>query len=93
VFLVLTFATSLQIGGIYALWLAGFVLTGNAWLAREKSLGPPLLSFFAALVGLAALVKFGYPRLWEGFREHVAITPSVTGLRLPTAGDVLEARA
>ena len=89
VFLVLTFATSLQIGGIYALWLAGLVLTGN-WFAREKIPWAAALSFLAALVGLAALVKFGYPRLWEGFREHVAITPSVTGLRVPTAGDVLK---
>ena len=36
-----------------------------------------------SVLGLIALVKFGYPRLWEGFREHVAITPSVTGLRVP----------
>lgn len=89
VFLVLTFATSLQIGGIYALWLALLVL-GNAWFAREKLPWAAALTFGATLVGLIALVKFGYPRLWEGFREHVAITPSVTGLRVPAAGDVLK---
>jgi len=89
VFLVLTFATSFQIGGIYALWLAALVVC-NAWFAKEKIPWAVMLSFAAALVGLLALVKFGYPHLWEGFREHVAITPSVTGWRIPAAGDVIK---
>ena len=42
------------------------------------------------LAGLVALVKFGYPHLWEGFREHVKITPSVTGWRIPLLSEVLK---
>lgn len=89
VFLVLTFATSFQIGGIYSLWLLAFLL-GNTRLTKEKIPWAAMLSFVATLGGLLALVKFGYPHLWEGFREHVAITPSVTGWRIPAAGDVMK---
>lgn len=87
VLLVLTFATSFQIGGIYLLWLGTFVLS-NTWFGKKEIPWAAMLSFVAALIGLLALVRFGYPRLWEGFREHVAITPSVTGWRLPSPGDV-----
>lgn len=89
VFLLLTFCTSLQIGGIYALWAAVLVLAG-VWLGKCKFPWVPVGLFFAALVGLVALVKFGHPHLWEGFREHVKITPSFTGLRVPNPDDVLK---
>jgi hypothetical protein len=89
VFLLLTFATSLQIGGIYSLWLALATL-GSVWLAKNKFPWAAASVFVAAFLGLVALVKFGYPQLWAGFREHVQITPSVTGLRLPRADDLLK---
>jgi hypothetical protein len=89
VFLTLTFCASLQIGGIYSLWLGLFVV-GEAWLARRPIPWAALLSFAGVLVALIALVKFGHPRLWEGFREHVAITPSFTGLRAPRPDDILK---
>lgn len=89
VFLVLTFCTSFQIGGIYALWLGVFV-GSNTWYARKKFPWTELTVFVATLVGLLALVKFGHPRWWEGFREHVNITPSFTGLRKPSAADALK---
>lgn len=89
VFLGLTFCTSLQIGGIYSFWLALFVLS-EARFAKYKIPWAAVLIFTGALAGLVALVKFGYPRLWEGFREHVAITPSFTGLRTPSFDDVLK---
>lgn len=89
VFLLLTFCTSLQIGGIYAFWTLLMTL-GGAWLRGHKLPWAAALTFCAGLLGLIALVKFGHPLLWEGFREHVKITPSVTGLRLPRLEDLLK---
>lgn len=89
VFLVLTFCTSFQVGGVYAFWLVVFVWS-NARFAQEKIPWTELTVFLATLIGLLALVKFGHPRWWEGFREHVNITPSFTGLRKPSAADALK---
>ena len=89
VFLVLTFCTSLQIGGLYALWVT-LLTFGSVWLKQIKFPLLPVLAFVGALGGLVALVKFGNPHLWEGFREHVKITPSVTGWRIPLIGEVLK---
>ena len=89
VFLLLTFCTSLQIGGIYALW-AGTLVLASVWAGKSKFPWAPVALFFGALIGLVGLIKFGYPHLWEGFREHVKITPSLTGLRVPRADDVLK---
>ena len=49
VLLVLTFATSLQIGGIYLVWLSLFLL-GNAWWAKAKIPWPPVLMFAQLLL-------------------------------------------
>ncbi|HEX5219414.1 MAG TPA: hypothetical protein VFZ59_07585 [Verrucomicrobiae bacterium] len=89
VFLLLTFGTSLQIGGIYSLWAAALVLT-SVWLGQCKFPWGPGALFFAAFVGLVAWVKLGHPHWWEGFREHVRITPSFTGFRIPAVDDVLK---
>ena len=88
-FLLLAFCTSLQIGGIYALWISALVMAG-LWLGKARFPWAPVGMFFIALFGLVGLVKFGHPHLWEGFREHVKVTPSFTGLRLPRADDVLK---
>ncbi len=89
VFLTLTFCTSLQIGGIYSLWLGLFIMSETSF-AKRPIPWAAALSFVGVMVALIALVKFGYPRLWEGFREHVAITPSVTGLRAPSLDAILK---
>ena len=89
VFLTLTFCTSLQIGGIYSLWLGLFVVC-EAWFAKRKIAWAAVLALVGVVVALIAWVKFGYPHLWEGFREHLAITPSVTGMRMPRLDDVLK---
>ena len=89
VFLLLTFATSLQIGGIYSLWVA-LVILGGACLGKTKIPWAAALTFGGALVGLLALVKFGYPHLWAGFREHVNMTPSLTGWRMPQMDELLK---
>ncbi len=89
VFLTLTFCTSLQIGGIYSLWL-GLFAASEAWFSKRAIPWAAIFSFVSALAGLITLVKFGHPHLWDGFREHLAITPSVTGLRVPRLDDTLK---
>src|SRR6478736_8905493 len=87
--LLLTFCTSLQIGGIYSLWV-GSLICGTSGLSQRKFPWSAMLLFFITLLGLVALVKFRHPLLWDGFREHVKITPSFTGLRLPQLDDCLK---
>lgn len=89
VFLLLTFGTSLQIGGIYFLW-AGALSVGASWAGRNKFPWDAWLTFGGVGLALVALVKFGYPRLWEGFQEHAAMTPSFTGFRLPQRDECLK---
>ncbi len=88
-FVVLTLATSLQIGAFYGLliWLV--------WLGSRLLAGQPLpLAAMAATViipvGLIIFVKLAWPQLWAGFLEHAQLTPSATGLRLPQFVDVLK---
>jgi len=89
VFLLLTFGTSLQIGAIYSLW-AVLLAFGATWLQAAKLPWAAMLLLTGTLAGLVALVKFGHPQLWAGFQEHVRITPSFTGLRVPRADDLLK---
>jgi hypothetical protein len=89
VFVLLTFATSLQIGALYGLWIAVLTL-GGVWLQRIEFPWLPTATLVATMIGLVALVRFGYPHLWEGFREHVKITPSVTGWRIPSLDEILK---
>jgi hypothetical protein len=89
VFLLLTFGTSLQIGGIYLLW-AGALSFATTWAAKGKFPWGAWLTFGGVGFALVALVKFGYPRLWEGFQEHAAMTPSFTGFRLPQRDECLK---
>lgn len=87
--LVLTFASSLQIGGVYSSWTV-LLLASAVGLQRSKFPWTAALTLAGTLVALVALVKFGQPQLWAGFQEHVRITPSVTGLRLPRPDDLLK---
>jgi hypothetical protein len=88
-FLLMTFGTSLQLGGIYFLWLALFVFTA-VYLKQLKCPWLAVVLFFISFFGLIGLVKFGFPHLWDGFREHVKVTPSVTGLRIPSLDELLK---
>ncbi len=88
-FLLLTFATSLQIGGIYSLWVGLLVISATR-LQRIRFPWGAALALAGTLAALIALVEFGHPQLWAGFQEHVRITPSVTGLRLPRLDDLLK---
>ena len=89
-FLLLAACTSLQIGGVYL-----FCLTAMLALATlGKHIGFPLtpaIGLIVALAGLVALVRFGFPHLWQGFQEHLRITPSVTGWRVPGVMELLKA--
>jgi hypothetical protein len=87
-FLLLTFCTSLQISSAYLLWIGLMTLVS----VRLKQIKPPWMTgliLLVAFLGLIGLVKIGFPHLWEGFRQHVEITPSVTGWRLPGRYDLL----
>jgi hypothetical protein len=88
-FSVLTFCTSLQIGGIYLVWL-WFGMAATTLAGGEAF---PLPAMAATVIGpaaLMALVKFGFPELWTGFFEHARQTPSVTGWRLPDVTEILK---
>jgi hypothetical protein len=87
--LLLTLCTSLQIGAIYLLW-AGLLALGAAWLKRIQFPWAPVLVLTGAVAGLVALVRFGFPLLWEGFQEHAKVTPSFTGWRLPDVAELLK---
>ena len=87
--LVLTFCTSLQIGGTYFLWLALLAVGGAGWRQIQFP--------WAAAVGLAgtlavliSLVKFGFPHFWAGFQEHAQMTSTLTGWRLPQVADLIK---
>ena len=88
--LVLAFCASLQIGAVYLLW-CGLVAFGNAWTGSRRFPWAAVILGGIALMGLVALVRFGYPHLWAGFQEHARLTPSVTGWRVPALFDGLKA--
>jgi hypothetical protein len=88
-FLLLAFGTSLQIGGIYLLLLS-LLMLGRAALEKERIPWRPILAFLGTLLGLVAVVRFGFPLWWAGFQEHVRLTPSLTGWRLPAPDELLK---
>ena len=73
---ILTLAASLQIGVFCILW---------CWLfsaARSRQLRLPWLPCSATLLVpalLVLMVRFGFPRLWAGFIEHVREAPTFMG--------------
>ena len=85
--IVLTVATSLHIGAMYAamLWVhAALRSRREAWPWR------PMLAMVLVPAGLGAAVAFGWPRAWQGFSENLLATPSFTGYRLPAVEDILK---
>jgi hypothetical protein len=88
--LVLAFCASLQIGGVYLLG-CGLLALGQAWIGQRRFPWAAVVAAGLVLGGLVGIVRFGYPHLWSGFQEHVRMTPSVTGLRVPVLFDVLKA--
>jgi hypothetical protein len=88
-FTVLTLCTSLQIGGIYLLWVwLGMLVTTLA--GQEKFPTLPMAATVFVPAALVLTVKFAFPHLWSGFLEHARQTPSLTGWRLPAIGDLLK---
>jgi hypothetical protein len=88
-FVILALGTSLQIGAIYFLWVwAGMAITTVA--NRDKFPVLPMAATIAVPAALVLTVKFAFPNLWAGFLEHARQTPSVTGWRFPSIGDVLK---
>jgi hypothetical protein len=49
-----------------------------------------VLALAGTTAGLIVLVRLGFPLWWEGFQEHARMTPSFTGWRLPSPGDLLK---
>jgi hypothetical protein len=87
--LLLTFGTSLQIGAIYLLW-AAWLMVGSTWLQKTKLPWTAVLTLVGALAALVLLVKFAHPEWWAGFLEHVRVTPSISGLRVPRMDELLK---
>ncbi len=88
--IVLTLATNLQFGGIYlgCLWVLALA---NAALRRARIPWGPLAATILIPAVLVVFVKFGHPRLWEGFQEHATRSPGVTSFRLPNWSDTTRA--
>ena len=88
-FVLLSLGTSLQIGGIYFLWVSlGMVATTLGGNKRFPTV--PMLVMVALPIMLILLVVVVFPNLWAGFMEHARQTPSLTGWRWPTLADVLK---
>ena len=89
VFVILGLGTGLQIGGVYFLvvWIGTMT---SAFFAKDDF---PVLQMTASIlvpIALVLLVAFGFPHLWEGFLEHARQTPSISGWRIPLAGEILK---
>jgi hypothetical protein len=87
--LLLTFGTSLQLGGFYSLWI-GLLMFATGGLNRTRFPVVPAVALFGTLAALVAWVKWGYPHLWEGFQENVKVTPAVTAPRIPALHELLK---
>ncbi|MDB6018943.1 MAG: hypothetical protein JWR19_3432 [Pedosphaera sp.] len=86
---VLTIATSLQIGGVYFLWV--FLGTALACYAgKERFPIVPMAAMAAAPIVLVLMVKTFLPLPWEGFVEHARQTPFITGFRALSWQEVLK---
>ena len=86
---ILSLATSVQIGFLYSslLWLG---LLAQRLAKRGPFPYPPMAAIVAVPAALVGLVAFGCPRLWAGFLEHAAQTPSLTGWRWPRPDEILK---
>ncbi len=86
---VLACCTNPEIGGLYLgwFWLLGL---GAAGLRQNRLPLAPMLFMTLAPVALVSFIKWGRPDLWAGFMEHASQTPSLTHLRVPSAGELLK---
>ncbi|MBI3849013.1 MAG: hypothetical protein HY298_01800 [Verrucomicrobia bacterium] len=86
---VLCLGSSLQIGGIYFLWIAIGMLAST--LAKEEKFPlAPMLVMVLVPIALVIYVASIHPNLWSGFLEHARQTPSLTGWRWPTTAELLK---
>ena len=81
VLLAATALTSLHIGAMYAAAVWWFAVSAR----RENGTWPVALPFVVATVFALAVggIFLRWPQAWAGFREHLAVTPSLAGLRWP----------
>jgi hypothetical protein len=77
---VLCLCTSLQIGAMY-FCLALFGTVWACWSRHERVPFAPLVVMIVVPAAMVAMVRFGFPLLWQGFQEHARQTPTWTGLR------------
>ncbi len=86
-FAMLTFATSLHIGAMYAA-----ILWAHALLRRHRQPLPwgPLLTMAVAPLALGTAVFIWWPKTWQGFTEVMLATPSFTGYRIPSLLEMLK---
>jgi hypothetical protein len=89
VFVVLSFASGLQIGAVYCLMLWIGTMLASIF-AREKFPIVPMALTALVPVALASLVAVRYPHLFAGFKEHAQQTPSLTGWRVPKLPELLK---
>ena len=88
-FVVLSLGTSLQIGGVYFLWVSIGVLA-TTLAGKEKFPLAPMLAMVVVPIALIVFVATLFPNLWAGFMEHARQTPSLTGWRWPTVAEALK---
>jgi hypothetical protein len=89
-FSVLAVATSLQVGALYSFWIFLGLVAG--WKISKARLPLGALAGMILLPpALAAVVHFGFPRIWDGFMENVHGNASLTGLRVPHLDQWLKA--
>ena len=89
-FSVLAMTASLQMGALYTAWVFLGMVAGWKYLRIPLPV-LPLTTLVLLPPLLMAVVRFGFPRLWEGFLENVHGNASLTGLRAPQLGDLLKA--
>lgn len=87
---VLTLATSVQIGALYL--AIHYALGGwGAWRGGARPVWAALVAMLVVPVIAVAVVIRVEPLWWAGFREHVRLTPSHTGWRLPSGLELIKA--
>lgn len=87
-FCVLTFCTSLQIGGLISFWIFISFVAAGGFCRIRLPFGALAAVVFVPLT-LAMVVRFWFPHLWAGFQENLHGT-AVGGLHLPSVASVLK---
>lgn len=89
IWLLLTFAVSLQLGAAYT-GIIGVTLLAFAWATKTPAPWTALVTMGVLPAALLVAAKFGFPAWWIGFMENAQNNPSSPGLHLPTIEAVLK---